>query len=399
MEVPSELITHVRNLDPLSAATLLQDESDALIGAVLVGLPTGAAVEILEEFPTERRTAIAATIPQGQGYLWIKGHSYPEGTVGRLMEAPPAIFQAHTTIGEVIAVLRDAVKKHMITYILVVDAQGRLEGLVAFRELLFAGHTQTLAEVMIRDPFFLTPDMTLLQAMSEVVTRHYPVYPVCDQQRLLLGMVRGQALFEQQAFEISAQAGSMVGVEKEERIATPILRSFWFRHPWLQLNLLTAFLVAAVVSAFQGTLDQIVLLAVFLPVVSGQCGNTATQTLAITLRAMTLNELAPGRSAALIGKEMLLGLVNGLLVGVVAGAGMWWAANHEGLSAPLHLSVVVTSALAAACTVSGAAGVLIPLIMRRLGADPATASGIFLSTVTDVLSMGIFLALATWVLL
>ena len=102
---------------------------------------------------------------------------------------------------------------------------------------------------MIASPFFLRPEMELVDAMKEVVTRHYPVYPVCDDQQRLLGMVKGQVLFEQQAFEISAQAGSMVGVEKEERLATPWQRSFKSRHPWLQLNLLTAFVAAAVVVA------------------------------------------------------------------------------------------------------------------------------------------------------
>ena len=109
----------------------------------------------------------------------------------------------------------------------------------------------------------------------------------------LVGMVRGQALFERQAFEISAQAGSMVGVEKEERVGTHWWRSFRLRHPWLQLNLLTAFIAAAVVGVFQDTIDRIVVLAAFLPVLAGQSGNTGCQALAVTLRGMTLGELRP----------------------------------------------------------------------------------------------------------
>ena len=172
--------------------------------------------------------------------------------------------------------------------------------------------------------------MSLVEAMREVVTRHYPVYPVCDAEDRLLGMVRGQVLFEHQAFEISAQAGSMVGVEREERLATPWLRSFRFRHPWLQLNLLTAFVAAAVVGYFQGTLDQIVLLAVFLPVLAGQSGNTGCQTLAVTLRGMTLGELRSGRARPLVTKECLLGLANGTVVGFVAGIGMYVTARSGG---------------------------------------------------------------------
>lgn len=389
------LLDELSHLDPRTAARRLADLPDAAIANLLAAMHTGYAVEILEEFPPARRETIAAATPFGQGQLWLKGHSYDEGTVGRLIERPPAVFRPGATIGEVVDALREIVRKRMVTYIFVTDGEGVLKGVVAFRELLFARPGQTLAEVMIERPFALRPTQTLVEAMHEVVTRHYPVYPVVDEAGRLLGMVRGQVLFEQQAFEISAQAGSMVGVEKEERIATPIVRSFLFRHPWLQINLLTAFVAAAVVGYFQTTLDRIVILAIFLPVVAGQCGNTATQTLAITLRALTLNELKPGGAAALIGKEVALGAVNGVLVGLVAGAGMWWTAQHEGRPDAVLLGGIVVVALAISCAISGIAGVLIPLLLRRIGADPATASGIFLSTVTDVTSMGVFLALAT----
>ena len=121
--------------------------------------------------------------------------------------------------------------------------------------------------------------------MKQVLDRHYPVYPVVRRTTdRLLGLVRGQAMFEAQAFEITAQAGSMVGVEKEERLGTPWQRSFKIRHPWLQLNLLTAFLAAAVVGIFQDTIDRLVILALFLPVLAGQSGNTGCQALAVTLR-------------------------------------------------------------------------------------------------------------------
>ena len=139
-----------------------------------------------------------------------------------------------------------------MTYGFVTDDTGVLVGVFAFRELLFAEDDQPLSDIMLTQPFTLQPTASLVDAMREVVTRHYPAYPVVDAAGRLLGMVRGQALFERQAFEISAQAGAMVGVEKEERVATAWPRSFKFRHPWLQLNLLTAFLAAAVVGVLSG---------------------------------------------------------------------------------------------------------------------------------------------------
>ena len=212
--------------------------------------------------------------------------------------------------------------------------------------------------------------------------------------------MRGQVLFEQQAFEISAQAGSMVGVEKEERLATPLMRSFKFRHPWLQINLLTVFVTAAVVGIFQGTIDKIVVLAMFLPVLGGQSGNLGCQSLAVVLRGMTLGELRGTRIAALIAKEATLGLLNGLVTGALAGVAMYIVASrHPENGAPLTLGLITMVAMSLSCMVAGIAGTTIPLVLKRLGADPATASSIFLTTITDVCSMGSFLFMVTWLLL
>jgi magnesium transporter len=241
--------------------------------------------------------------------------------------------------------------------------------------------------------------MPIIDALRQVLVRHYPVYPVCDEHGRLVGIVRGQTLFEQQAFEISAQAGSMVGVEKEERLSTPWPRSLRSRHPWLQLNLLTAFVAAAVVGFFQDTIDKLVVLAVFLPVLAGQSGNTGCQALAVTLRGMTLGELEVGKARALVLKEAWLGLLNGTLVGISAAIGMFVVASSQGNPHVWFLSLVTLLAMIGSCIASGISGAVVPLTLKRLGADPATASSIFLTTATDVASMGLFLGLATWLVL
>ena len=187
----------------------------------------------------------------------------------------------------------------------------------------------------------------------------------------------------------------MVGVDKEERLATPWLRSFRSRHPWLQLNLLTAFLAAGVVGIFQGTINRIVLLAIFLPVLSGQSTNTGCQSLAVALRGLTLGELRAGRRRALVMKEALLGLLNGTFVGVTAGIAMYFFATSQKSPAALSLGLVVFAAMAGSCVIAGVSGALIPMVLKRFGADPATASSIFLTTAADVASLGFFLGLAT----
>jgi magnesium transporter len=187
----------------------------------------------------------------------------------------------------------------------------------------------------------------------------------------------------------------MVGVEKEERLATSFPRSLKMRHPWLQLNLLTAFLAAAVVGAFQDTLDRLVILALFLPVLAGQSGNTGCQALAVTLRGITLGELKPGAERKLVSKETGLGLLNGVGVGLFAAAGMYVTALGQHQSQPLLLAFVVFLAMVTSCIASGLSGAMIPLTLKRFGLDPATASAIFLTTATDVVSMGLLLGLAT----
>jgi magnesium transporter len=384
----------LRELDADSAVARLTPLADDAIAKLLHDVGPGRAVAILDRFGAERRRQVALAAGQVEGEQWLSGQHWRPGTVGRLMEPAPAVFAPDATVAEVIAALRPLVSHTLVTYMFVVDAERRLVGVVAFRELAFARPEQHLSEIMVARPFSLHPATDVIDAMNEVVTRHYPVYPVSDADGRLVGVVRGAVLFEEQAFEISAQAGSMVGVEKEERLTTPWQRALKFRHPWLQLNLVTAFVAAAVVGLFQDTVNRIVILAVFIPVLSGQCSNTGCQALAVTLRGMTLGELKAGRAKALLWKEAWLGFLNGSLTGLVAGIGMLWVAHHQQHPQALLLALITFVAMAGSCAVSGIAGAAVPLGLRRLGADPATASSIFLTTATDVVSMGLFLGLA-----
>ena len=381
----------LRELDSKSLVAQLRNASDATIAAALGQLTPEQAHKVLERFDSKRREAIER---HDIGHDLLLGYNYAEGTVGRLLESAPAVFPPEMTVGGAIEALREVISKRMVIYVFVADAGGILRGVVAFRELVFGAREQKLSEVMVHDPFFLKPAMTLVDAMHEVVTRHYPVYPVCTNDGRLLGLVKGSALFEQQAFAISAQAGALVGVGKEERLATPWPRSFVFRNPWLLVNLLTVAISAGVVSLFQSSINRIVVLAIFLPVMSGQCGNLGNQSLAIVLRGVSLGELDRDGVWPMILKEGWLGLLNGLVSGLLAGAAMFWyaTAHHE---PALSLAGAIVAAMTMSCTLAGMAGAAIPIALKRAGADPATAAGIFLSTVTDVLSMGLFLGIAT----
>ena len=338
--------------------------------------------------------AVAASPPPVEA-RWDHRRDWPEDSIGHLMEPPTAVFPPDATVDDVVSALRPVVGTRLITYCYVVDLHEKLLGVVTMRDLLFAERSQILAELMLVNAAVLTPDMDLQDAMRKVVNLHFPVYPVCDGDRRLIGLIRGQILFEQRTFELTAQAGEMVGVTGEERHATPWPTSLLYRHPWLQLNLLTAFVAAAVVGVFEDTIAQIVLLAVFLPVLAGQSGNTGCQALAVTIRGLSLGDLKPGTERALMVKEALLGLLNGALVGLVAGGGMYLYAGWQDYGSPLAISAIVFFAMVGSCVISGVSGAFIPLALQRMGADPATASSIFLTTATDVISMGMLLGLAT----
>jgi magnesium transporter len=394
-----QIVDDLRMMDDVEAARTLGRLPDALVIEVLQRLNPAVVADLIPEMQDEQRARLVATGPQAVTRQWALNLAYPEDTIGRLMEPPTAVFKPHQTVAEVTARVRKLVKKIFITYCFVTDDDGRLIGVVTWRDLLISAPDEPISNVMLKDPFFLRVDDELADAMKIVVRRHFPVYPVCDGESRLVGLVRGQAMFEEHTFEITAQPGQMVGVDKEERLTTPVGRSLKLRHPWLQLNLLTAFVAAGVVAVFQDTLDQMVILALFLPVLAGQSGNTGCQALAVTLRGLTLGDVRTGAERALVTKEAKLGLANGALVGITAGLGMYVLASAQSNPSAMALSLIVAMAMIGSCIVSGLAGALIPLGLRKIGADPATASSIFLTTATDVASMGMFLGLATLLLM
>ncbi|MDA0226215.1 MAG: magnesium transporter [Proteobacteria bacterium] len=380
---------------PEEAAALLAAHPGELIAQALARLSPVIAQDLIAALPSEAREHAFAAAPETLSRQWQRNAMYESGSVGRMLEPVAAEFAPSRTVRETVEDLRERVRNTLVTYCFVVDAHEHLLGLITMRDLLFADPDRRLDEVMTKSIFALHTSTPLEEAMKSVLERHYPVYPVVDADGRLRGQVRGQSMFEARAFDITAQAGSMVGVEKEERIASPWKQSLKLRHPWLQLNLLTAFLAAGVVGYFQDTVDRLVILAVFLPVLAGQSGNTGCQALAVTLRGMTLGELQPGSERTLISKEARLGLLNGAGVGLIAAIGMFVIAKSQGSTHAFALAMVVFLAMIGSCVASGLSGALVPLTLKRFGLDPATASSIFLTTATDVVSMGMLLGLAT----
>lgn len=386
----TELAEEVKEQSPRDAAEVLGKLQPDEIQFILSRMPIEQAMNVASHL------ADTVTADEAATKAVISGS---EETIGELMTPAPAILPATYTVAEALAFLVKSTEIADISYIFATDMSQRLVGVIGMRDLLLSKPSETLDGVMVVNPFAFRVDTPIQEAVGEVLYRHYPMYPVVDDNNVVVGVVRSWKLYERIASELSTQAGSQYGVAKEEQINTSVMAAFRMRHPWLLVNLFTAFAAASVVGIFEDTITQVVALAVFLPVLAGQSGNTGCQALAITLRGMTLGQMQDYPVMKLLRKEILLGALNGFIVGLVAGTAMFGYAMATDSVQPLLLGLVIVLAMTGACIGSGIFGVMVPIILKRFGADPATASSIFLTTFTDIIGMGLMLFLATALIL
>jgi len=223
------------------------------------------------------------------------------------------------------------------------------------------------------------------------ILQHHPIteLPVINQAGRLVGVIRQAALVSAIEEETSIDIQRMVGVSGDERATSSSYYAVKKRLPWLQVNLLTAFLAASVVGLFEGLIAQFTALAVLLPVVAGQSGNAGAQALAVTMRGLALREISLRHWPQMLGKEAWAGLANGIAVAVTTALGVYvWSQS-------LGLVLVIVIAMVFSMVIAGLAGALVPILLQRFGQDPATASSIILTTVTDVFGFFTFLGTAT----
>lgn len=381
------------SIAPAEGAALLLEQTDAVAADLLVQINQASARQLLELLPDARRATILAAAPEAYRELWQRPLQYPEDCIGQLMRPPIGVVPEHMPVIVAIEEVKRLSRTEMITYLYAINRHGVLVGVLVLRDLFLAEPWKSVEDVMIKPPFYLTPEMKLLEAMKAVVSRHYPVYPVCDSAGHLLGLIRGTALFEKQAILISAQTGSMEGVRAKERLSTSWKDSLKLRHPWLQVNLGLSLLSVVVMSCFKSTLQQLVLVAVFSPLVTAQARNSSAQTMAIVLRGLNSGEWENSRFKRVLLKESLLATFNGAVVGLISAALIYWQAQG-GTSSPFLMGVAMFLAMTLSCGFSALMAVCVPLGLRVVGADPALAAGIILATFAGVFSQFIYLAVA-----
>jgi magnesium transporter len=291
-------------------------------------------------------------------------------------------------VAEALARLR-ALKRGGLRELFVVDQEGRLAGRVEIHDLAVADPARPLSEIT-RTLLAAVQDLDPREDVVSVLQQH-PIteLPVVNHDGRFVGVIRQAALMSAVEQETSADIQTMVGASADERALSSPGFAVRKRLAWLQINLLTAFLAAAVVGLFESTIARFTALAVLLPVVAGQSGNAGAQALAVTMRGLVLREISLRHWPRMVWKEAAVGLTNGLAVAATTALGVYVWSRSAGLVA------VISSAMVISMVIAGVAGALVPIVLRRLGQDPAQSSSIVLTTVTDVAGFFSFLGIAT----
>jgi magnesium transporter len=370
------------------AASVLQTLRPELAGAILSAMdPIGAAL-LLGGFDKQDRDTLLQKIDAGLARELNELMSYPDGSAGRLMQARAPSLPARRTIKQTLARLhrlpaRDA------AVVVVTDDNGKLVGLVNLADVVRAEPATRLGDIVQAAPIRVDA-LTPREEIVELFSRHrLQLLPVVDLDDRLLGVIHQSTVIQAAQEEAAADLQAMVGVSREERALSSPLFAMRKRLPWLNINLVTAFLAASVVGLFENTIAQFTALAVLLPVVAGQSGNTGAQALAVIMRGLALREIRVRHWQWVLAKETLAGALNGIAIALVTAAGVLLWSRSPGLALVISVAMVLSMALA------GLAGAAIPLILTRLGQDPAQSASIILTTVTDIVGFFSFLGLAT----
>jgi len=367
---PDEILAAVEDLDIDDLADLVEDLPDTVID------------EVLKSMDRENRERLEQVL------------SYPEDSAGRLMNPDVVTVRTDTTVDVVLRYLRlrGELPDHT-DHLYVVSRRHQYLGRIALQSLLTHDANTPINELLDDEQPAIDVDESSGAVARQFSDHDWISAPVVDENNILLGRITIDDVVDIIRDQAEHQALGAAGLDEDEDLFSPVKRATKRRLLWLTINLGTAFLAAAVVKQFQGTIAQIVALAVLMPIVAGMGGNAGTQVLALCVRGLALGQLGATNVQVLIWKEVRVALLNGVALGIILG-GIVWAWFGE-----WPLALVIASALTINLLFAALAGVLVPVTLKRMGYDPALAGSVILTTVTDVMGFFSFLGLATLVLL
>ena len=387
---PKLAMEGLSELGPEAGATLLADRSADEIVKLAQELPSDDAAALIDYLPEELSAAVLELMqkrPAGGDVGELL--EYPEQTAGRIMNPKVFALAEDMTAGEAITALQTSRDVEVVFYLYVMDARRHLVGVVSLRRLLLVAPPTPLKRIMTTDLISVRVDTDQEEVARQVASYNLLAIPVVDEENKLVGVITVDDVIDVIKDEATEDVYRLAGVAGDDRVFTSARDSLRKRLPWLIVNLATAFLAAAVVGRFTATIGAVTLLAAFMPVVAGMGGNAATQTLTVIVRGIALGELTWSNSRKALFKEAAVGLGNGFACGVVGGL-VVWLLTHD-----MMLGVILAMAMVINMFVAATAGTLIPLGLRALKVDPALASSVFITTLTDVFGFFSFLGLAS----
>ncbi len=380
----------LRELPPEMLPEIFDAVSDERLASVLNRLEIDDLLELVDWVPEERRSSVLSLLPDAVRSELEKAELYPESSAGRVMQTSFAALDAKMTAQEAIESLRArADDDESILYLYVVDDQRALRGVVPIRRLVSAPPSRRIDDLMIPEPVSVNPDADQ-EEVAQIVARYdLLAVPVTDVDGRMLGVITVDDVIDVITEEATEDMYHLAGLSEADRVFSPASSSVQKRLPWMLVNLGTAFLAAWVVGLFERTLDEVVALAIFMPVVAGMGGNGGIQALTVITRAIALGEIefSSGVRAAL--KEFAVGVVLGLLTGAVSAGIAYGTVGNPAMGGALFLSMVVTMACA------GLVGAAVPLLLKAVRLDPALGAGVIVTTFTDVFGFFSFLGIAT----
>jgi len=368
------------------------------VAAAVRELDSDDAVNVVEELPEDERKKVLAAIPADERAVIRDALAYPEDSAGRLMQRELVEVPPHWTVGETIDFIRRTADDEQrdlpeVFYdIFVVDGEGKPLGAIPLSRLLRTRRQVPVTEIMETEMQLIPAAMDQEEVAFLFRQRDLVSAPVVDEAGKLVGAITVDDVVDVIQEENEEDFLRLGGVGRADLYSATVdtTRS---RFTWLLVNLATAILASIVIGWFDATIEQMVALAVLMPIVASMGGNAGTQTLTVMVRALATKELTAVNAARVIGKEVVVGSLNGVLFAVITGIVAWMWFDSATLGAVLGMAMIVN------LVVAGLAGSTIPLVLARAGIDPAVGSGVILTTVTDVVGFFAFLGLAAWLLL
>lgn len=384
------VILLIRRLQTSFASALIEERSTESALAILMAMPPNKAASIVTHLSKESRDRILPSISGEMAEKIRELFTYPEGSVGRFMSTDYLTFYKHEEVGDVIEKIRSMAgnKSFPISYTYVVDDDEILQGVLNMRDLMLARADQQLSSVMIANVFTIHCFTDRNEAARDMSRRKYFAAPIVDNENRLLGVIKAENMLNGLREDVSSDLLKMVGAGSDEKTFSPISFALKKRLLWLNVNLVTAFMAAGVVALFEDIIARITILAIFLPVIAGQGGNAGAQSLAVVMRGLVMREIPPKRVRELIWKETRLGAINGVVIGIITAVIAWLLYKNVWFGLVIGLGMILNLIIA------GLAGSSIPILMKKMGIDPAQSSSIILTTVTDVMGFFAFLGLA-----